>query len=902
MTRASEDNISGPQCDDGIDNDLDGRIDYKINGLGDTSCLSSLDTSETKVCSDGIDNDNDGLKDYPSDPGCSSAIDGNERGASTQCDDGIDNDGDGKIDFRLDGTGDAGCVGPFGISEQLSACEDGIDNDGDSLIDYPGDTGCVSKSDSSEREAGGLQCDNGTDDDGDGRIDFPLDPGCNCACDNSETNAAGPQCDNGIEDDVDGKVDYRINGSGDPGCSGPTDTSEKDPNGPQCDNGIDDDVDGKIDFRTDGAGDPGCFGPTDTSEKDPNGPQCDNGRDDDSDGKIDFRVDGAGDLGCTGPTDNTEDTDLVSSPSNLQASDGTSPDGVDLSWVGINNPDYYTIYRSEFSGSPGGPLTNTTSAVYKDTSAVPGVIYYYTVTARVSGVETAPSNSDSGFRRCPNTVQPGQVVSPSCDPGLALKSPAYTKYNTFLGMSDFLELINSGTAATSLTLTLFTLDGNKLISQPIFLAGGQQIDVDINSLFMTGCRQTPFFCAAFTDQEPNGRPDGILDSYGLIRLEWDHRAANVAVSGRISQYLKNADGTYSFAYAKELRNPSFGATFGSSNTIDPQGGSNETPNWFEVINLSSLPQVFDVLLYSQDGDVIRRELITVPPLGERDIQAGHEIKDSQGRPTQAGYLAEVRPLDGQVPYFSSIARYNSTARPGEKPTSFNFAFSLDGRQGTTERLYTLISNERVTDPSGQDLSSVDSWVEVNNVREIPITVTVVFRSGGFVLKTATQVLGPKAQFHFDGSAPLLKGSTGSAEITSNVPGAVVATSLVYFHSIKSNALQSAYAIAARGLGSATQAGSVNTNLAMKNIVQLISTSTESNQVFGVVQLFNGNQPVFVNFNLGNSSESAQSVSLSENSYGSLMLTSSQFGKFVGSVLRLRTDKDGVDFAMPTVVQ
>ncbi len=49
-------------------------------------------------CNDGIDNDGDGLIDYGQDPGCSSLGDNSELDPNIQCDNGIDDDGDGAID------------------------------------------------------------------------------------------------------------------------------------------------------------------------------------------------------------------------------------------------------------------------------------------------------------------------------------------------------------------------------------------------------------------------------------------------------------------------------------------------------------------------------------------------------------------------------------------------------------------------------------------------------------------------------------------------------------------------------------------------------------------------------------------------------------------------------------
>ena len=85
----------GNECEDGIDNDGDGVIDFP----GDPGCTSPSDDNETSDCDDNNDNDGDGIPDFPADPGCDSRADDDE---TSECDDGIDNDGDGIIDFPSD--------------------------------------------------------------------------------------------------------------------------------------------------------------------------------------------------------------------------------------------------------------------------------------------------------------------------------------------------------------------------------------------------------------------------------------------------------------------------------------------------------------------------------------------------------------------------------------------------------------------------------------------------------------------------------------------------------------------------------------------------------------------------------------------------------------------------------
>jgi len=156
-----------------------------------------IDPAGNQACQDGVDNDVDGAVDYPDDPGCSSANDPSEREASRVCDDGLDNDGDGFIDYPLD----TGCVSLIDGSESEfeALCIDGLDNDGDGLFDYPNDPGCSDGDDNDERGPAYV-CDDGIDNDGDLLADYPADPGCAGAADTSEVDGL-VVADYGLVDD-----------------------------------------------------------------------------------------------------------------------------------------------------------------------------------------------------------------------------------------------------------------------------------------------------------------------------------------------------------------------------------------------------------------------------------------------------------------------------------------------------------------------------------------------------------------------------------------------------------------------------------------------------------------------------------------------------------------------------
>ena len=64
-------------CDNGVDeaNDADNLKDYQISG-GDLGCMSPTDSDERDgACDDLVDNDGDGLIDYPNDPECANYAD-----------------------------------------------------------------------------------------------------------------------------------------------------------------------------------------------------------------------------------------------------------------------------------------------------------------------------------------------------------------------------------------------------------------------------------------------------------------------------------------------------------------------------------------------------------------------------------------------------------------------------------------------------------------------------------------------------------------------------------------------------------------------------------------------------------------------------------------------------------
>lgn len=358
------------KCNNGIDDDNDGLIDYPA----DPGCSSTSDNSETSsslICDDGVDqtNDRDTLADYRlsgGDPGCTSPTDGDERdGACDDLDDETDdrdtltdstdpgctstNDPseiDGMCDDIVDDVSDADSLGDasdpgctsFGDPSEIDGqCDDLSDNDGDTFIDYPDDPGCTSFSDSSE--LGTVQCDNNIDDDLDIFIDYPDDSGCASPSDNLESTDSCTDSDGGIVITIAGNTTGQKNNTDYTNydvCISSTIVKEYFCTGTQsnstnqncvtnttstcvggrciaaCEDGLDNDGDGLTDYPSD----PGCISASDNSEREAAGAQCDNGVDD-SDSE-DIIADYPADVGCAGPTDNDERN---------QCNDATDNDG-----------------------------------------------------------------------------------------------------------------------------------------------------------------------------------------------------------------------------------------------------------------------------------------------------------------------------------------------------------------------------------------------------------------------------------------------------------------------------------------------------------------------------------------------------------------------------------------------
>lgn len=103
----------------------------------------------------------------------------------------------------------------------------------------------------------------------------------------------------------------------------------------------------------------------------------------------------AGGWALTFGSDGTE----LPSPTGVIASDGAFNDRVRISWQAANGAAAYRVFRSNGDDSATATLLATvTGTVHEDTSAVPGVTYFYWVRSVAGEQVSAFSAADSGYR------------------------------------------------------------------------------------------------------------------------------------------------------------------------------------------------------------------------------------------------------------------------------------------------------------------------------------------------------------------------------------------------------------------------------------------------------------------------------------------------------------------------
>lgn len=433
--------------------------------------------------------------------------------------------------------------------------------------------------------------------------------------------------------------------------------------------------------------------------------------------------------------------------------------------------------------SGGGQSAVTDSAGNYQLSAVaPGA---QQVTASLPGYQFTPETKQL-------TLSTGDAeASFTAKPVVA--NPAYAFWNGFLGMVNVLEIMNTGSDALNLNLTVYSIGGaGNTISKSWTVPPMTQRDIILNDL------------AGFEK-----------DTYGMIKLAASHNSFD----GRVSIYFPDTSGQrdslYGFAYGEPLRNSNVGRSAVTFNSYHPGNNiwdaNNSVFNWLSIGNLSASAKTFTVKRYNMVGLKVAEQDVTVPALGRRDVDGGHVNPGPNNVGTNV-----IIPKDNAAPYLASLARYAE----GSNFDTWDYSFALPATTGAVRSVYAPISTVGIG----------ENYVEVANMLERETSVALKFvDTEGFTLAENMMLLPAYSQRHLS-TVGLLAGdvNSGYVAITPSEPNSIIAQSLFYHRENSNRSIQTAYASPAREIYGSKLYTTYNFYLGMNNLLRLMNIGSDEN--------------------------------------------------------------------------
>ncbi|MCB0324663.1 MAG: hypothetical protein KDD69_13870 [Bdellovibrionales bacterium] len=445
-----------------------------------------------------------------------------------------------------------------------------------------------------------------------------------------------------------------------------------------------------------------------------------------------------------------------------------------------------------------------------------------------------------------------------------LRSPVYALWNSFLGMTNILELVNRASTPKDVSLQLLDLDGTVLHQQHVLLAAEEQTDVIVNDL-------------------PNFRKD----AYGLLVVRFEGE-----IDGRMSFYRAAADGVATeFAFSVALRNPQYGKTAVAFNTYQPSKAvldqQHSVLNWLTLVNLHHTTELFKIISYDVSGRVIRSVVQAIAPGGRVDIDGGHQFAG----PSVVG-LHQILPINPDVPYLAQLIRY------GAGEDGYRFAFPLVARAGTGRPVVIPIGTH-----NGQD-----TWIELVNVLHRPVRVEAVFLSDdGTLLEQQSVILKAHEQRHFD-AASLLRAAGiqgGYVSLSSDRPEALIAQGMNYYRG-RDERISAMYGSQAMEPLSVELAGSYNLFLGMENWLTVLNTASVPTTATVLVRRHSSISEITVKLPANGAARipifATAALNAAPGTYGLLTVRAELPGSLAAELLRLRDSSQQVDLAMPTAVR
>ncbi|MCB0322475.1 MAG: right-handed parallel beta-helix repeat-containing protein [Bdellovibrionales bacterium] len=406
-------------------------------------------------------------------------------------------------------------------------------------------------------------------------------------------------------------------------------------------------------------------------------------------------------------------------------------------------------------------------------------------------------NFSKAFRRACAGVSLLLSFLPAVTFAQSLEPLAIGVFNGFNAHLNVVECINLGGEDGYVSVEVIANDGERLGNERLFVPATGSPHLVLNSF-------------------------GITDRTGtfIIRpeVDEDEQTPNLRLSCLTSIYRPAGPGAtraVEYAFVLPARPPLRGATAGTFNSMNPQGGERPVYNWLSVYNPGELPLEGAVQLYDQQGNFLEAFSIDSMPAGAReDFPLGHERGQTVG-------MYRIVLFDDEQPYGAFLTRY-SQADDG----SFTFAFPLQARSGSCEPTLLPIST---MDPA-------TNWGELANpgLREVRARITIR-GADGRELHSESRTLKSFAQEHLYINAHLGERAVGTLEVTcedaEDSEQALLAQSLFYGHP-SSGTTEVQWAYATQAPLAAVQPGDalavpVNTHYEAANWFKVLNASAEA---------------------------------------------------------------------------
>lgn len=451
----------------------------------------------------------------------------------------------------------------------------------------------------------------------------------------------------------------------------------------------------------------------------------------------------------------------------------------------------------------------------------------------------------------------------------SLSSPIYTLWNSFLGMTNIVELVNPNPFDKEIEVFFYSIDGQLADTRTINVPAMSQFDLILNEL-----------------------PGFVENSYGIVKLEFEG-----IIDGRVSYYRLAPSGSeYEFAFGIPLSNASYGNTAVSFNTfqpsLNPAEAAHVVANWLTIVNLDAEAQSFTIESYAQNGSELSTRVISVPGFGRMDIDGGHGMAGS----SVVG-LHKIHPRNRRAPYIAQLIRYGGNSDASAAPSEYSFAFPLVARAGSGRTLIAPISTQ----------FNETNWVEITNTSPAQVTADITFvDETGATVGSSRTVLPANSQAHYQASRLLAPGRSGSVIIRASRPNSLIAQSMYYFRDSSSGSIVAMYGSQANEILGRAIFGSYNLFLGMQNWLTIGNNSSSPAQIQIIVNHSGGSTEETINLEAYGSQivpvHNTTRFNTSAESYGTVELRSTEGSNVWGQILRLKPNGSSYDFAAPTLMR